>query len=87
MGRLCRAARETEPPLEINLPDIWERCHYPDGQFWLVAAREGNKVIPSCKAHQPRQVTEPESDAKAVRMAERLVLELIPQVPLRRLDR
>ena len=84
--RLCRAARETETPLEINLLGIFEGRHYPDERFWQVAAQEGNEVILGCDAHQPRRVTDPESEEKALRMAERLGLKLIPQVPLRRLD-
>ena len=87
MGRLCRAAREMETPLELNLLGIFEGRHYPDERFWQVAAREGNEVILGCDAHQPRRVTDPESEAKALRMVERLGLKLIPQVPLRRLDR
>ena len=87
MGRLCRAARETETPLEVNLLGIWERRHYPDERFWKVAALEGNEVILGCDAHQPQRVTDPESETKAIRMAERLGLKLIGQVPLRRLDR
>lgn len=87
MGRLCRAARETETLLELNLLGISEGRHYPDERFWQAAAREGNEVILGCDAHQPRRVTDPESEAKALRMAERLGLKLIRQVPLRRLDR
>ncbi len=87
MGRLCRAAKRTETPLEINLLGLREGRHYPDERFWRIAAREGNAIILGCDAHQPRWVADPVSEEKAVRMAERLGLELLREVPLRRLSK
>ena len=85
MRRLCRAARDAELPLEINLLGIFESRHYPDERFWRIAAEEGNPVVLGCDAHQPRRVTDPESEAKALAMAERLGLEVLTRVPVRRL--
>ena len=85
MRRLCRAARDAELPLEINLLGIFESRHYPDERFWRIAAEEGNPVVLGCDAHQPRRVTDPESEAKALAMAERLGLEVLTRVPIRRL--
>ena len=81
--RLCRKARDTDTPLEINLLGIRENRHYPNGRFWEIAAQEGCKAVLGCDAHQPRWVTDPGSEEKAIRMAERLGLELLQQVPLR----
>ena len=85
MRRLCRAAREAELPLEISLLGITEGRHYPDVRFWRIAAEEGNRVVLGCDAHQPRRVTDPEGEAKALAMAAHLGLEVITQVPIRRL--
>ena len=85
MEKLCRAARETDTPLEINLLGIRENRHYPAERFWQIAAREGCRAILGCDAHQPQWVTDPGSEAKAVQMAAGLGLELLEQVPLRSL--
>ena len=85
MEKLCRAARETDTPLEINLLGIRENRHYPAERFWQIAAREGCRAILGCDAHQPQWVTDPGSEAKAVQMAADLGLELLEQVPLRSL--
>lgn len=83
MSRLCRAARETGTPLEINLLGLREARHYPDLRFWRIAAREGCQAILGCDAHQPRWVTDPGSEARAERMAEDLGLKLLREVPIR----
>ncbi len=84
--KLCRKARETGTPLEINLLGIRDGRHYPEERFWQVAAEEGNAVILGCDAHQPQWVTDPASEEKAVQMAARLGLELLHEVPLRSLQ-
>ena len=86
MSRLCRTARETGTPLEINLLGLRENRHYPDLRFWRIAAREGCTAILGCDAHQPRWVTDPGSEAKAVKMAEDLGLPLLREVSLRPLN-
>jgi len=86
MARLCRAARETETPLEINLLGLREGRHYPDMRFWRIAAREGCRAVLGSDAHRPQWVTDPAGEEKALRMAERLGLEVLTRVPLRRLD-
>ena len=86
MEKLCRAARETGTPLEINLLGIRENRHYPDLRFWRIAAREGCAAILGCDAHQPRWVADPGSEEKAERMAKDLGLELLREVPLRELS-
>lgn len=85
MTKLCRKARETDTPLEINLLGLREGRHYPDGRFWQIAAREGCRAVLGADAHQPRWVTDPASEGKALGMAERLGLEVLTRVPLRRL--
>ncbi len=86
MSRLCRTARETGTPLEINLLGLRENRHYPDLRFWRIAAREGCTGILGCDAHQPRWVTDPGSEAKAVKLAEDLGLPLLREVTLRPLN-
>ncbi len=86
MARLCRKARETDTPLEINLLGLREGRNYPDPFFWQIAAEEGCRAVLGSDAHRPQWVTDPAGEEKALRMAERLGLEVLTRVPLRRLD-
>lgn len=86
MRRLCRAARQAELPLEINLLGIRENRHYPDPRFWRIAAEEGNTAILGCDAHQPQWVTDPQSEEKALKMAATLGLRVLTEAPIRSLS-
>ena len=83
MRKLCRAAKQTETPLEINLLGLREGRHYPDERFWRIAAEEGNSVILGCDAHRPEDLLDSESEQKALAMAKELGLKLIGTPPLR----
>ena len=83
MRQLCRAAKRTDTPLEINLLGLREGRHYPDMRFWRIAAEEGNRVILGCDAHRPEHVLDPDSERKALTMVRQLGLELLDTVPLR----
>ena len=83
MRRLCRAARDCDLPLEINLLGLREGRNYPNERFWRIAGEEGNPVILGCDAHYPDAVWVPDTEAKALRLAERCSLELLETVPLR----
>ena len=85
MRKLCRAARETETPLEINLLGIREGRHYPDERFWCLAAEEGSTVIFGCDAHRPADVNDPRSEEKALALVRRLGLTRIETIALREL--
>ena len=85
MRRLCRAARETGTPLEINLLGIQESRHYPNEVFWEIAAAEGSAIVLGSDAHHPHHVTDGESERKALAMAARLGLEVLPSLALREL--
>lgn len=76
MRKLCRAAKRTQIPLEINLLGIREGRHYPDERFWRLAAEEGNEVVLGCDAHTPGDVVDPESERKALALVDRLGLTL-----------
>ena len=69
--KLCRTARETDTPLEINLLGIREGRHYPNEQFWRIAGEEGCVAILGCDAHRPEDTADPESEEKARALASR----------------
>lgn len=82
MRKLCRAARKTGTPLELNLLGIREDRHYPNERFWHLAAEEGNTVILGCDAHTPEDVADPASEQKARALVDRLGLALKDQLSL-----
>ena len=83
MRRLCRAARETETPLEINLLGLREGRNYPDERFWRIAGEEGSAVVLGCDAHRPQDVCDPESEGRALAMLRRCGLSPLETLPLR----
>ncbi len=85
MRTLCRKARDTRTPLEINLLGLREGRHYPSEFFWRIAAEEGNSVILGCDAHRPQELIAGESEQRARALADRLGLTLLDTLPLRKL--
>ncbi|MBR0207861.1 MAG: histidinol-phosphatase [Oscillospiraceae bacterium] len=83
MRRLCRAARELDTPLEINLLGIREGRNYPDERFWRIAAEEGNAVVIGCDAHRPGDILDFESEKAALKLVEKYGLDLRARIPLR----
>ena len=86
MRKLCRKARETNTPLELNLLGVREKRHYPRLAFWEIAAEEGNDVILGCDAHRPQDTADLTSEAWAMAQIERLGLHLLETVPIRSLN-
>lgn len=84
--RLCRKARETNTPLEINLLGIREKRHYPDDRFWRIAAEEGNAVILGCDAHHPKELSSKRAEEKALRLAAVYGLTPLQTLPIRELS-
>ena len=85
MRRLCRAAKETDTPLEINLLGLREGRHYPNERFWRIAGEEGNAVILGFDAHEPEQLLDPAYEREALRLAHRCGIEPIEKLTIRRI--
>ena len=83
MSELCRYARQADIPLELNLLGIRSNRHYPNIEFWALAAEEGCKVIFGMDAHEPHHITETESEQKALEIVRHFGLNLIDSVKLR----
>ncbi len=85
MARLCRAAKELDMPLELNLLGLHDGRSYPDRDFWELAAETGNRVVLGCDAHCPEALNRPETEAAGRRFLADLGLtpeESVPLVPL-----
>lgn len=83
MGELCRFTRQANIPLEINLLGMWSKRHYPNPEFWAIAAEEGCSVILGLDAHDPSHVLNFECENKAMEMVRHYGLKLLDTVALR----
>ena len=83
MRQICRLAREGNIPLEINLLGMLCKKHYPNPEFWALAAEEGCSVILGLDAHDPSHVENYECEAKAMEMVRHYGLKLLETVELR----
>ena len=80
---LCRCARESNTPLEINFLGITSGRHYPNVNFLEVAAEEGCKVIFGIDAHAPEHILDTAPEEKALELVKHFGLELLETVELR----
>ena len=83
MEKLCRKALETGTPLEINLLGLAGGRHYPNPDFWKIAAKVGNEVVLGRDAHRPEQLLDGAAEARALRMVKDLGLRLLEKPLLR----
>ena len=80
---ICRAARQTDTPLEINFLGFSSGRHYPNRHFWEIAAEEGCKVVFGIDAHAPEHILNTLPEEKALELVRSLGLELLETVNLR----
>lgn len=83
MRRLCRAAKQLDVPLEINLLGLREGRHYPRTDFWQLAGEEGCRTVLGCDAHTPQALCQPQVEAKALALAAACGLHPEQQLPLK----
>ncbi len=82
MGKICKAAKEMDIPLEINILGLRTGRNYPDERFWRLAGEEGNKVILGSDAHKPEDVLDPETVDRAMDIVRKYSLKLIDHIEL-----
>ena len=85
ISRLCRAAKECDLPLEINLLGLHLQRQYPNPRFWEIAAEEGCKVVLGVDAHQPEALLDSETEQKGRDLAVHFGLNVLDTVELRRI--
>lgn len=77
MLRLCQALKEMQIPLEMNVLGMGEKKHYPNKNFWKLAAQTGNAVIFGMDAHCVAHLTDQKSYLKCKKLAEQYALSLL----------
>lgn len=83
MKQLCRYARQADIPLELNLLGIRSGRHYPNTEFFALAAEEGCKIILGMDAHEPHHIKETETERKALEIVRHFGLQLLDTVDLK----
>ena len=83
MRDLCRFARQANIPLEINLLGMLCNKHYPNPEFWALAAEEGCSAILGLDAHAPAHIPNHACEEKALEMVRHFSLNLLETVELR----
>ena len=83
MARICKAAKELDVPLEINLLGFRAERNYPDQRFWKLAGEAGCKVLLGCDAHAPEDFLDRTAIEKAMDMVQRYNLTLLESIRLR----
>ena len=83
MKELCRFAKQTGIPLEINLLGLLYNKHYPNPEFWTLAAEEGCSVILGLDAHDPSHISNLQPETMALEMVRHYGLNLLESVELR----
>ena len=80
--RLCVAAKQFGIPLEINLLGLRSNRHYPSETFFKIAADVGNEIVLGSDAHDPNDVYDPKSEARALEMVKSLDLNFIKKLDI-----
>ena len=83
MLRLCRTAKALDIPLEINCLGLCDGRHYPNREFWRIAAGSGCRVILGSDAHTPDAVGSPEITRRAMAFAAEFGIDPIDTLALR----
>ena len=82
MTRMCKALKELDIPLEINMLGISAGKHYPTERFWCIPHDIGNKVILGLDAHTVGNICDVESYEKALDIVRKYDLNLIDRIEI-----
>ena len=79
------AAKACGVPLELNLLGMREDRHYPNVEFWRVAAEENCAVVLGCDAHAPDEMHHASWEAQALQILRQLGLQRIEDPVIRKI--
>lgn len=87
MRKICRAAKETGVPLEINFLGLRENRIYPRASFWEIAGEESSPVVFGFDSHAVPAAADLASLPQALEMVKRYSLSLVDPPVLRPLEK
>ena len=90
MSRIIELSVELSIPLELNVNGVKKglllgdvrRSHYPNPDFWRLAAEKSASAIIGIDAHTPRDITDAECYAETVKFAKECGIKLLDDMPL-----
>lgn len=82
MNRLCKAAKEMNIPLEINILGMDGNRQYPCDRFWNIVGEVQNDVIYGLDAHALEHFRAFDAYGKCVQLAERHHLRIVNQLDI-----
>ena len=80
---LCRTAKQTDTPLEINFLGLSFGRHYPNERLLEVAAEEGCSVVFGMDAHAPKHILNVQPEEESLKLVQRYGLNLLETVNFR----
>ena len=82
---ICRASKDSGVPLEWNFLGMRAGRHYPNMEFWHVAAEEGCDVVFGCDAHGPEEMNPDPWQQQAKEIVQQLGMHLIEDPVIRKI--
>jgi len=86
LRQLCKDANSCGLPIEYNLWGIHKCGNYPCDRFWRIAAEENCRVVIGVDAHMPDILANKDLYSQAEAYIKGLGLELLTDIPIRRLQ-
>lgn len=80
--RLCKAAKETDTPLEINFLGIRDKRFYPNEPLWRIAGEVGCKAIFGFDAHDIKDAFDGDSIQRAEEIVSKYGLPLVNELEI-----
>lgn len=80
--KICKAAKEYNVPLEINMLGHMRGIQYPSDAMFKIAAEYGNDVIIGMDIHNPKHFARKDAYGYCVKLAEKYGLNLLQKLEL-----
>lgn len=80
--RICRAAKEYNVPLEINMLGHTRKIQYPSNRFFKLAGKYKNDVIIGMDIHNPKHYSNPGAIEDCVELAGKYELNLLEKIDI-----
>ena len=84
MTRLCKALKEMDIPLEINMLGRAENAkHYPAERFWKIAGEVGNYAVIGEDAHCVEHIKNEDAYKKCMELVEKYHIHLLDELKIK----